>query len=860
MAKRDAAFEAYKALYQAGLVNDNLLPLGHVDQGVDEAYAAVEKRPSLVELSDQLNPWVSVAQEWQESTEIQASTIRIVDGARTCAEMMILLPHKLPHIADILLHWDAGTTFKASIQSGKRLDPMVKSSAAEITSLLLKSIYRNRMYDRDDFTILFSPPDTEDLRRWAYNHSGSTRATDLCEIDVGDNAGLIRDLGNNGVPHVFHDVRYASAEDMLDSGLAKGKPYENTNKARADGIISCSLENAGQDDFMERVVPTTDNDDSMDLDQGDKPEASVWLEVTILPKKVDYLHYSPSQDARVAKQSRTTMLPAQQCEMDKLPLRYAYFAMFIPSILHRIQVALVVEQLCDGLLSPLQFKTRSFVTTAISASSANEPTDYQRQEFLGDTYLKFLTSLTLIARHLNYHEGILSHKKDHIVSNSSLASAAIKRGLDRYILTKAFTGNKWRPMYNGLIIHSQTGGKRDMSSKTLADVVEALVGAAFLDGGQEKALSCLAIFLPDVPWLTPTEACRTLYEVYEKDIPLSAHVAQIEKLIDYQVNLKLLVIEAVTHPSHRGPNSCGSYERLEYLGDAVLDNIVTTTAFAHDPPIPTHRLHLLRTALVNGHYLGFLCLSLCILQRRADPIADDPKNISTIEVTYPFYLWQVMRHASPHIAREQKACLERYAELHDTTADLLAHGTHYPWTALAQLEPPKFMSDMVESLLGAIYIDSHGSLSTCKSFLEHLGLMSYLRRVMATDVALLHPKEELGQLANQDKVKYELGKEVVEGEQRLNCRIIVGEREVVRVEGGRAIMEIQTRAADAGCRILRREGASVRGKGGGASTEVGIGIGEEVGSAEEQEQNGEGEDEEAGEKGYDSDVYMTADE
>jgi len=848
MARRDAAFEAYKALYSAGLVNDNLLPLGHIDQGVDEAYAAVEKRPSLVELSQQVNPWIAVAQQWHESTEIQASTIRVMDGARICVEMMILLPRKVPDIADIDLHWNANTTLQASIQREGQPDRVVKSSATRITSLLLKSVYRNRMDDRDDFTILFLPCNTEDLECWARNHKGVTSATNLGEGGVDDNAGLIRDLSNNGMPHILHDVRYASAEDMADISLVNQGSYDSSGNVKQDGTVQKSSN-------LEHI-------DTMDLDQEDT-EKFVLLEVTKLPKKVDFLHHPPILDTRVPKESTKRLLCAQDCEMDRLPFRYAYFAMFIPSIIHKIQVALVVENLCDGLLSPLQFQNRSLVATAISASSANEPTDYQRQEFLGDSYLKYLTSLTLMARHLNYHEGILSHKKDHIVSNSSLASAAIKIGLAKYILTRAFTGNKWRPMYNSLILTNQAGGKRDMSSKTLADVVEALIGAAFLDGGQDKALSSLGIFLPGVPWLTPPEACRTLYEAYQQGIASSTHLAQIELLIGYKANLKLLLIEAVTHPSHRGPNSCGSYERLEYLGDAVLDNIVTTTAFAHEPPISTHRLHLLRTALVNGHFLGFLCLSLCILQHRADAVAaaDDPKNISTVEVSYTFHLWQVMRHASPHISREQSSCLKRFAEYKGTITELLAHGTHYPWTALAQLEPPKFMSDMVESLLGAIYIDSHGSLATCEEFLEHLGLMSFLRRVMATPIALLHPKEELGQLANQDKVKYELGKEGEEGEQRLTCTVAVGEREVVQVNGGRGIMEVQTRAADAACRILRQEGASVRE--GGRDTcmdvEAGIGVRPEEGSGVVQEWEG-GEDEEGEGKGDNGDLHMTVDE
>lgn len=828
MARRDAAFEAYKALYKAGLVNDNLLPLGHIDEGVEDAYAAVEKRPSLVELSDQSNPWIHVAQEWQQSTTLQASTITIAEIAEMRTEMMLLLPFELPNIEDIILYWDRDTPLRVSFTDARRLDPRVKPSAAKITSLLFRSIYRGKMGDDDDFTTLFLPCNIDDFGTWHHNHTGVIGALDLCEDDVGEDAGIIRDT-QNGVPHIFRKVVYASAGDILNSGSV----------------------NACQDRMMGKVPSIMKINNNMDVDQDDIPGTSVLLEVTKLPKKMDFLHKSPGQDARVVKESKPRMLLAERCEMDRLPLKYAYFAMFVPSILHRIKVTLVVDSLCNGLLSPLEFKNRNLVTTAISTSSANEATDYQRQEFLGDSYLKFLTSLTLMARHLNYHEGILSHKKDHIVSNSSLASAAIKKGLDQYILTKAFTGNKWRPLYNSQIIKTQSAGKREMSSKTLADVVEALVGAAFLDGGQGKSLACLSIFLPDVPWLTPSDGCQTLYEVYDKGMLPTTSLAQLENLINYQANLKLLLMEALTHPSHRSPNGCASYERLEYLGDAILDSIVTTIAFAHDPPIPTHRLHLLRTALVNGHFLGFLCLSLCVSLPHSNPLVDSSDKVSIVEVSHPFYLWQAMRHASPTITRDQQSCLKRYAILKDTLEGLLTHGTYYPWTALAQLEPPKFMSDMVESLLGAIYIDSHGSMSACESFLEHLGLISYLRRVITTDIALLHPKEELGQLANQDKVKYELGREGEEGRQTLTCKVLVGDREVVSVGDGRVAMEVQTKAADAACRILRKEGTKPQD--GSVDDCVGVEIGSE---------RGEGSEEDPGARGseYDSDVYMTADE
>jgi dsRNA-specific ribonuclease len=72
-----------------------------------------------------------------------------------------------------------------------------------------------------------------------------------------------------------------------------------------------------------------------------------------------------------------------------------------------------------------------------------------------------------------WHEGYLSAKKDRVVSNSRLSRAAIEASLDSFIITKPFTGHKWRPIYieDILEVGPQTN-KRELSTKVLADVVE----------------------------------------------------------------------------------------------------------------------------------------------------------------------------------------------------------------------------------------------------------------------------------------------------------------------------------------------------------------------------------------------------
>lgn len=215
-----------------------------------------------------------------------------------------------------------------------------------------------------------------------------------------------------------------------------------------------------------------------------------------------------------------------------------------------------------------------------------------------------------------------------------------------------------------------------------------------------------------------------------------------------------------------------------------------------------------------------------------------------------------MRHASPSIRFAQQACFARYQMVHTQISNSLANGTHYPWVALARLEPPKFFSDMIESILGAVYIDTEGSLSASERFLEHLGLMPYLRRVLENEIAVLHPKEELGQLADRDKVTYVLGKEGEEGEERLTCTVIVGERPIVKLGEGLSTKEVQTRAADEACKILRRERSTSSDGSSGEIVKAGRadGQGQDDGilSEDEGEATGGAEDE--------SDEFITADE
>lgn len=792
-AKRDAAFEAYLALYDDKLINEHLLPLQD-DQEAIEALAAVKKRSSVVEVSAQLNFWSDfVAHEWQTQPPLHEASIEIWEEEVRKARMTMILPQPLPTNMSFELYWDDKKTLRSSIRPGCS-EPYSQervNSCAQITQLLLRSIYASRMnVDKCDYSCMFIPVGVEDLHSWQEANIGTIPALALVESSLDKSqVGIVRDLTRYRMPCIFQSV-VSSQFIQFEDGLGHGS-----------------------------------------LPPEDDADGAPWLKVTKLPKRADFLHKISPHNRVVATETGFKYLSASQCEVDRLPIHYAQFAMLIPSIMYLVEIHILAEHLCSNLLSSVRISDLKLLVTATSASAAQEATNYQRLEFLGDSILKSSTSLNLTAEHLNWHEGILSSKKDHIVSNASLCSSALKVGLDKYIRTIPFTGQKWRPPYN-ISSKDKTRPSRMMSTKILADVVEALIGASYIDGGHVKALACLAIFIPELSWASLSQQHQILYDVYDYSIQYPPHFAQLEHLIGHVFNLKPLLVEALTHPSHRGPGTCASYQRLEFLGDSILDNIVVCAAYNHEPQLPTPTLHLIRTTLVNAPFLAFFCLTLSISVSRSKPICDHNQNFSTVQTTTNLHIWEFMRHGAAAIRKAQQACLARYKSIRDTTLDALHHGQDYPWTLLAGLDAPKFFSDIIESLLGAIYIDTHGSTAACETFLETLGVMSYLRRAINGDINLLHPKEELGLLANQT-VKYVRDRATeadpdAERPPNLICTVWIGEREVVTVKDGISVVEVETRAAQETIRILKSEGWRRGGKIADGGDVEGDGDGEEV--------------------------------
>lgn len=765
MAKKDVALQAYKALYHAGLVNDNLLPARQESESLATEFQVPDHTPAMVASSATMSPWLSTAQQYREQP---GTYYRHLASIRTSGEqpmyINLLTVWPLPTCDAMELFWNTDKTFAATISSLSQvtLARTDIETLQSITHKILSTIHAGRMQEtRRDFSWLLAP----------YDDSGS-HDFDFTELAKWDRAV-------DG---------HRPASSLLVTGTDQKPPW---------GLIAQSGDNRRY--MLQAIV-------GPQIDASGTQLSEARLRVTRVPKRRDFLHRALNTGNTNAAHTRLEYLNPSEAVVENLPASYSVMALLLPSIMHRIKVAMIADTLRTTILDPIGIKAVDLplLVRAITASSTNDENNYQRLEFLGDCILKFISSLHLMARNPIWTEGFLTGKKGRIVSNGFLARATLTAGLDKFIITKGFTGAKWTPDYWGdLATVSQTPKQEQRSSKLLADVVESLIGVAYVLGGFSKAFACVQTLLPLENWTPIPKANTILYEKAPEELAIS-NLDILEPLIGYTFKKKVLLLEALTHASFSGPNVHSSYERLEFLGDAVLDYIITKRLYAHDPALPHPRLHAMRTAMVNAAFLAFSMVETTVEDITISKSTFQPE-------THERALWQFMRFGSPQLAPIRDAYLQQHSSIREQAEHALRHDDEFPWHLLALTNAPKCLSDIVESVVGAIYVDSQGDFLACESFVRSLGILDRLERILRDKVDCLHPKERLGHLAVNRSVQYV----PVQGNaaspanpsahfnEAWRCQVKVGGEDVGGIVGGLTRLGAETIAAWRANKVIR---------------------------------------------------------
>ena len=133
-----------------------------------------------------------------------------------------------------------------------------------------------------------------------------------------------------------------------------------------------------------------------------------------------------------------------------------------------------------------EFKNKEYILEALTHSSySNENKNYpfnERLEFLGDSVLSIVISDYLFKKETKLPEGELTKIRANIVCEESLSEVSKNIHLGKYML-----------LGKG---EEATGGRERIS--ILADALEAVIAAIYLDGGLDKAREFILTYMDKI--------------------------------------------------------------------------------------------------------------------------------------------------------------------------------------------------------------------------------------------------------------------------------------------------------------------------------------------------------------------------
>ncbi|KAG7399905.1 hypothetical protein PHYBOEH_007591 [Phytophthora boehmeriae] len=401
---------------------------------------------------------------------------------------------------------------------------------------------------------------------------------------------------------------------------------------------------------------------------------------------------------------------------------------------------------------------------------------YERLEILGDTFLKLETSWYMYEQRKDItQEGQLTQLRRDIIRNDRLNQFALAARIHHYIWYPAEVEQHpfqcWKPSCMG-----KTPDPVVAPSKWIADVLEAICGAYLVGQGEKGAryfLKWIGVSVLEDP---STAFARPFYpdcfpnELYDAEMtsrcrggvqhPLSMNfkVPQFEDLpkrlmllqqrLKYTFRDKRLLLEAVTHPSvgqlvlhidqmddaENGSGDIdvmsrsqkkkktvwkGDYERLEYLGDALIEYLTLSYAFLmYDKWLPGS-LSQWKSATVSNDALGKTALACfgvdeCIF---AGAIRIDPETMEHVaRIERKYTPAQGNSGLSPVF--EAVALSKKRGKSRSASAGANNHTL------------PKMFADVFEALVAAVFLDSGRDLQLVRDvfmgpLLETVGKDAY---------------------------------------------------------------------------------------------------------------------------------------
>ncbi|RPA90243.1 hypothetical protein L873DRAFT_1718671 [Choiromyces venosus 120613-1] len=458
------------------------------------------------------------------------------------------------------------------------------------------------------------------------------------------------------------------------------------------------------------------------------PESEPVLIAEHLLHRINYL--SAPDSKWVIADNRAVISPSA-FSISAIPSRVIHMAIIFPSFITRIDSYLHAWEVC-GLLGMridvrigLEAITKDFDSerehdSAHVSLQGGMGNNYERLEFLGDCFLKTATSLGLFIGHHGDDEFELHVKRMILICNKYLFTKAIEKNIPQYIQTAGFSRRTWYPemkllIGKGTAQHnaSQQVISHRLADKSISDVCEALIGAALIDKGLDGATQMVTAIL-ETPEHTQ-KVWADYYDCYTKPAyqlaeasPAQRRFAEdIEKLVKYKFKYPRLLISAFTHPSlpfswDRIP----SYQRLEFLGDAILDLVCVRYIFQKHPHADPQWLTEHKMAMVSNKFLGMVAVQMGFHRKL--------KRLGA---------------SLDHAIRDYEVDIQEARANSNDAMDF--------WTSLKS--PPKALPDVLEAFLGAVFVDSGFQYSVIEGLIDTFILPYFVDMTVYDNFAGQHP-------------------------------------------------------------------------------------------------------------------------
>ncbi|EDW72007.2 uncharacterized protein Dwil_GK10670 [Drosophila willistoni] len=305
--------------------------------------------------------------------------------------------------------------------------------------------------------------------------------------------------------------------------------------------------------------------------------------------------------------------------------------------------------------------------------------------------------------------------EEEIFSLGKLTPANFEKFLESCQANTNYTSTDYESEMNFCI------GKSKLSNKVVADTLEALLGVIVKNYGVQHGFRILEYFgickqvdigkplsqLLDLQLgSTRTRADRDPREI--DGLLINYHY--LERNLGYTFKDRAYLLQALTHPSNPTNRLTGCYQELEFIGDAILDFLISAYIFERNIRMNPGQLTDLRSALVNNTTLACICVRhrfhLFIL-------AENTLLTESINSFVDFqekHMHRVTHHVRILLEENDIQChnpLDEEDELEmadnlSTNDEPLAKGN---LNMSENVDVPKALGDVVEALIAAVYLD-----------------------------------------------------------------------------------------------------------------------------------------------------------